>query len=91
MKGLKFFTRTSSSRLFNIAAYHSPHSLTWSWVLSFSFERQVRPLWYGYRTNGGYHCGLRIPLVGVFMWQKQRPMWYRDLYQRKRDEADGLA
>lgn len=36
--GFAAFKRTSSRTVWNIASYHSPHSLTWSWV--FSLRRQ---------------------------------------------------
>lgn len=94
MKGLRFFTKTSSGS-WNIASYHNPHSLTWSWLLNFSFfradEGRWRPLWWSYPTNGGPHWGIRIPLVGLLHWQTQQPMYYRDLYVRKRDEEDQAA
>lgn len=95
MKGLRFFSRTSDQRCFNLAAFHSPHSLTWRWVISFSFfkadERRVRPLWWGYQTNTGSHWGVRIPFVGMITGMTQRPIWYRDLYMRLRDERDMAA
>lgn len=94
MQGLKFFSRTSSPDCWNIASYHSPHSMTWRWFVSFALfrgdEARVRPLWFSHRTNNGLQWGFRVPWVGLVTFQQQRPMWYRDLYQRKRDEVDGL-
>lgn len=90
--GLSLFQRTSQRGCWNIASFHSPHSLTWRWILSFSLfradEARVRPLWWRYITNGGPHWGIRIPFLGLLTWQQQIPMWYRDLYQRLRDERD---
>lgn len=92
MKGLNFFRCTSCRATFNIVTYHSPHSLTWRWGLSFSFFRgdewRVRPLWWGHSHNAGVSWGFRIPFVGIVSWQTQAPMWYRDLYMRLRDEDD---
>ena len=92
MKGLKLFSRTSDRRTINLASFHSPHSLTWRWLVSFSLfrgdEARVRPIWWGYRANNGLQWGFRIPFVGMVRWAQQRPMWYRDLYTRARDEAD---
>lgn len=94
MKGLAFFRRTNSARCWTIAAFHSPHSLTWSWILSFSCdgfsERRFWPLIMPYRTNQGLQCVIRIPYVGIFNWHRQQPKWFRDLYHRLRDEQDGL-
>ena len=92
-RGLSFLKRDSGGG-YTLASWHSPHSMTWRWFVSFSRfrgdEARVRPLWFGYRTNTGVHGGFRIPFIGLVHWQTQRPMWFRDLYQMKRDEADGL-
>lgn len=89
-EGLAFFHRTSSPKTWNIAAYHSPHSLTWRWVLSFSrggyFGRLPR-IW-TYRDNNGRQWSLNLPWIGSFDWRVQRPMWFRDLYIRQRDKRD---
>lgn len=95
MKGLRFFTKTSDPRCWDLASYHSPHSLTWRWVLSFSLfrdgERKVWPLWFPYRNNHGLQWVLRIPWLGLLRFAQQQPMWFRDLYLRMRDEQDGLT
>lgn len=84
--GLHFFTRTSDRRCWNIAAFHSPHSLTWSWILSFSYDGgRIRPHWYGYKDNNGLQWGFRIPLIGFIRWSRQQPMWFRDLYHRREE------
>lgn len=87
--GLALFSRTNSKGHWNIASWHSPHSLTWSWIVSFSLfrgdEARVRPLWWSIRRG---HSDFRIPFLGMVSWQTQRPMWYRDLWHRRRDEED---
>ncbi len=35
--GLAVLTRTSGKRSWNLAAYHSPHSLTWRWLVNITF------------------------------------------------------
>jgi len=70
MRGLSFLTRTSAPWCWNIIGYHSPRSMTWSWVLSFNFfradEARVWPLF----GKGS----LRVPWVGYFIWHTQKPM-----------------
>ena len=92
MRGLAFLRRTSDRRCWNLVAFHSPHSLTWSWIVSWHWgeNRRFWPLWWTYRTNHGLQWGVRIPFVGHFCWSRQRPMFYRDLYQRLRNEKDGF-
>lgn len=95
MTGLSLFKRTNCKRTWNIASFHSPHSLTWSWILGFSKfgsdEARVWPLFYSYRDNNGLQWGLRVPFVGFIRWSRQREMWYRDLYRDLRDEHDGVG
>lgn len=92
MWGIGLFIKTSQRGCWNIVSYHNPHSLTWSWFISFALfrgdERRVRPLWFGYRTNAGLQWGFRIPFVGLIQWHRQRPIYFRDLYYRQRDEED---
>ena len=38
MGALSLFRRTSSRRTINLASWHSPHSLTWSWILALSLN-----------------------------------------------------
>jgi hypothetical protein len=35
--GLAVLRRTSSKRCWNLASYHSPHSLTWRWLIGLTF------------------------------------------------------
>lgn len=93
IKGLQFFTRTSDAHRINLASWHSPHSLTWRWLIAWSRfkgdERRAhwRMLWWS-RGNTGFQWSLIIPWVGRLNGQTQHPMWYRDLYMRLRDEKD---
>jgi hypothetical protein len=90
MQGLKFFTRTSDRRCWNLASYHSPHSLTWSWILSLSLPRPGEGRWFHFyrtRNNTGLHWLLQIARIAL-RWQTQRPMFYRDMYYRLRDKKD---
>jgi hypothetical protein len=55
--GLAVLKRTSSKRSWNLASYHSPHSLTWRWLVGISFgsmfarpaiymqPREILPRW----------------------------------------------
>jgi hypothetical protein len=93
--GLALFARTSDRRSWNVASYHSPHSMTWRWLISFSLFRgdewRVRPLWWSHTTTDGLQWGCRVPWIGIVRFQQQRPMWFRDLYQQLRDRFDGLS
>lgn len=92
MKGLTLLGRTNDRRTFNIAAWHSPHSMTWSWIVSLSLPRGDEGRWLhfsAYRTNVGLQWILQVARVGL-RFHRQRPMWYRDLYERKRDQLDGI-
>ena len=99
---LALFHKTNSARSFNIASWHSPHSLTWSWILSVSFDgiwrypppplatrKGLRLGFHPFRTNGGLQWVLTFPFV-LFHWHRQRPMWFRDLHARRRDECEAL-
>lgn len=91
--GLSLLNKTNSLTTFSIAAWHSPHSLTWRWLLHWcrfrGDERRVtwRILSWD-RHNLGIQASLLIPFVGRLWFQTQKPMWYRDLYARLRDERD---
>ncbi|WP_421359993.1 hypothetical protein [Agrobacterium rosae] len=54
-KGLALMRKTSSKGLFNLASFHSPHSLTWSWILSLRFSERIgfKP---HFRKAGGSLC-----------------------------------
>jgi hypothetical protein len=93
MQGLRFFNRDSGGGMV-LASWHSPHSMTWRWLLAFrrfkGDEWRAWPLWWSYRDNNGLQWGARLPWWGILGFSQQRPMWYRDLYHRKRDEVDNL-
>lgn len=88
---LKLFSRTSERDTFNLASYHSPHSLTWRWIVSFYRPRldrgRWRPMWNLLRHNSGGQAYFGMLKLG-FRFHWQRPMWFRDLYMSKRDEED---
>ncbi|WP_374453781.1 hypothetical protein [Phenylobacterium sp.] len=93
---LSLFAKTNSRRTFNLAAYHSPHSLTWSWILSLGFDRSWRKAngWPRfvlsvYRTNGGPQWVVLLPFVSLH-WHRQREMWFRDLFRKAREREDAL-
>lgn len=76
MRGLRFFRRTSARHSYNIAAYHDPRSLTWSWLVSISFDSWSRRLTPGPLV--GRVCQqvwLRIPFVCSLHFQWQRKMF----------------
>jgi hypothetical protein len=105
--GLSLLTATNSPRVWTVAAWHSPHSLTWSWLIHLGAGRPTfKPHWFrhkpwsglsfgfgtlfsvsAYRDNQGWQGGLGLGGLD-FRFQRQEPMWYRDLYIRLRDEQD---
>ncbi len=93
-KGFAFFVKTSNRRHWNIVSFHSPHSLTWSWILSFRFfaadEARVRPFGWRYRDNNGLQWGFRIPWIGFVQWHRQQPMLFSRLCRRAWEERDAL-
>ena len=116
--GFAAFKRTSSKRSWNIASYHSPHSLTWRWLIGLSFGSIfARPRLYvsprstfmgnvdpfpafafnigiagASASSNNYGWQFAAWILGIHVhFSQQRPMWYRDLYHRARDEADQLS
>lgn len=109
MKGFRLFSHTNSRGTFNLASWHSPHSLTWRWVLSWRRHTVMVPtphfIWNSFglavglgamlalragRDNNGWQWSMSL-LWRSLDYVSQRPMWYRDLYMRERDERDGLT
>lgn len=94
LPGFAAFRRTSGRRHWNLASYHSPHSLTWRWLLSFSLPRsRDEGRWLGFwysPNNNGVQVYFQIARCCLHV-STQRPMWYRSLYARARDEADQLS
>lgn len=116
--GLAVLKRTSGKKSWNIASYHSPHSLTWRWIISLTFGSVFsRPRLYmspretfmgvrnpfpafafnigiagGSASKNNYGWQFAAWILGLHVnFSQQHPMWYRDLYQRARDEADQLS
>jgi hypothetical protein len=90
MQGLKLFSKTNSKRHWNLASYHPPQSLTWTWILSLSVLSQEEGKWFYFspiRTNVGLQWILTLHRVRL-QWHRQRPMWYRDIWQRERERRD---
>lgn len=92
--GFFFWQRDSGGGL-NLIGFHSRHSLTWSWFVNFrrfiSDEARVWPLWWGYRHNCGYTCGVRLPCWGHLTLQRQWPMFYRDIMQNQSERHSAEA
>lgn len=86
---LGIWQRTNSPGVIDLISWHSRHSLTWSWFVSFSRfradEARVRPLWGGFRHNCGGQWFLRVPYCGLLTLHRQQPMWYRDMMDNQRD------
>lgn len=90
--GVDFWRRTSDLYTTNLASFHSPHSLTWSWALSFIRPRSAdEGRWlglHGYRTNTGWTVFLQVARRQLHL-SRQYPMPYRTLYRRMRDRRHG--
>jgi len=116
--GFAAFKSTSGKRSWNIASYHSPHSLTWRWLIGLTIGSVfARPRIYmsarntfmgeidpfptfafnvgfagGSASKNNYGWQFAAWIFGLHLhFSQQRPMWYRDLYHRARDEADQLS
>jgi len=74
---LKFFQRTNDPTHWNIASYHDPRSITWSWILAFSRfrpgERKVFPLLGHWRGRDWY---FRIPFIGMISLATQKKLFH---------------
>ncbi len=90
MKGLKFFARTSDPARINLASWHSPHSLTWRWIVAWARFKgdERRAHWRLIRNNNGIQLHLLVPWIGRLELHTQRPMWYRDLRSSRDEEHD---
>lgn len=86
--GLALIERTSKRGGWNLASYHSPHSMTWRWILSLDLPRRGEGRWLHFSRSPGLGQQKWILQVAKFglRWLTQRPMWYRDLYARLSDE-----
>jgi hypothetical protein len=70
-----FFNRTSKQRCWNIAAYHHPASLCWSWMMSVSIGRAVLGSWRHPFYRFGGQVAICIPHVIEFRFHRQRSDW----------------
>lgn len=77
--GFAIWTRTNVPRNWNVASYHNPLSLTWSWLLSFSLfaRNDPRRLFVFHRWHS--HWTLGLFWIFTIRWASQEPMYYRDL------------
>lgn len=55
---LSLLNRTSSARTFNLASWHSSHSLTWRWILSLHRQPFGWPKPWAHRNTVGMGAGL---------------------------------
>jgi len=77
---LSLFTRTNVKNTVNIAAWHNPRSITWLWLLHFSWGsgNYARGKW-GV-VFGPYPRRFQVRLGYVeFHFSKQRSMWMREV------------
>lgn len=73
--GLRLFSRTNSARTYNLAAFHSSHSLTWRWVLSISRQPFCLPKPYAGRNSMGFGAGFG-QLLGFHTYRTNGgPQW----------------
>lgn len=104
---LTLFSRTSDRRVFELAGWHSPHSLTWLWVLSLHRQCLAWPKPYLLRGSGlsiglgqlvglhvshstaGWHWSVSL-LWHALYFTPQKPMWFKDMWQRANEERDAL-
>lgn len=93
---LKLLAPTNSKQTFNLAAYHSRHSLTWSWILSLSFsgawrkpDGRLRLAFSPWKANTGGQWVLVVPFVAL-QWHRQHEMWFREMFYRAREREDAL-
>ena len=81
MDGLSILRRTSDPRTINLASFHDPASLTWSWILSFGTfradEARVWPIFRRDYLDRGWT--VRIPLIGFIRWHTQAKMMRANL------------
>jgi hypothetical protein len=54
---LTIFSRTSDRKTINVASWHSPHSLTWRWILSLRRHQITWPKPFMLRNKLGFGMG----------------------------------
>lgn len=76
MNGFRLIQQTNDRHTVNLASYHDPKSITWSWVLSVSSfkpgEARFWPIFW--RDFLGRGWTVRMPMVGFIRWQTQQKM-----------------
>ena len=55
---LTLFQRTSSDKTINLASWHSPHSLTWRWIMSLRRHQLMWPKPFARRDSVGFGAGI---------------------------------
>ncbi|MGI6855002.1 hypothetical protein [Mesorhizobium sp. 1B3] len=65
--GFAAFRRTSGKRSWNIASYHSPHSLTWRWL--FHVSTGARVLWWPYVNVDSNGTGFCMGIASVHVYR----------------------
>lgn len=63
-EGLALMRKTNDRKTFNLASFHSPHSLTWSWILSLRFSEGVTFKPRFRKREGGFSVGFGNMLSG---------------------------
>lgn len=88
IQGLEVFRLDRRARRLTLASWHSPHSLTWRWLVDASWG--WNPRFHGHarrNPSGGGAWSIWLGCIGLNgHWQQ--PMWFRDLYMRMCDEED---
>lgn len=88
ISGLTVFRLDRRAKRLTLASWHSPHSLTWRWLVDVSLGWRWKPYASFHRNlNGSGHWSASFLCVGLNgHWQQA--LWYRKLYMRMRDEED---
>lgn len=82
---LTLFSRTSDRRTFSLASWHSPHSLTWRWSLSFRPHEVMWPKPFAHSNSVGFGIGVGtlLSLVGYRTndgWQWEVSVFWHGLH-----------
>lgn len=88
---LSLLNPTSSRKVFNIAGWHSRHSLTWSWVLAIALQFMAWPKPFAYWSKTGFGLGLGQMLSFALLTKSQgwdlsiSFLWLRLTLMRQRE------
>lgn len=73
--GFRLIRHTSDPHCLNLASFHSPHSMTWSWCLSFIRPRSAdEGRWFGayfHLTDPGWRFGFQIARCQIMLTRQQ--------------------